>query len=128
MSFCLPYETLKCLNFFVVENLHNNIFHKYVSISHLKETHNSLKKWPFNLWWISNKTIMKVGNIKKAATSKSFLHLSFKNTIITFSVTVLFNIFMRPSMIGSQLGSSVIRPPLKFFVLFPTMPLNFDAF
>ena len=33
-----------------------------------------------NLWWISNKTIIQVGNIKKAATFKSFLHLNYKNT------------------------------------------------
>ena len=41
---------------------------------HLKETRNSMEKWPLNLWWISNKTIMEVGNITKAATFKSFLH------------------------------------------------------
>ena len=33
----------------------------------LKETHNSFKKWPLNLWWISNRTFNKVGNIAKAA-------------------------------------------------------------
>ena len=38
----------------------------------LKETRNSFKKWPLNYWWISNKTIMEVGNITKAATFKSF--------------------------------------------------------
>ena len=43
----------------------------------LKETRNSLKKWPLNLWWISNKTIMEVRNITKTATFKSFLHLSY---------------------------------------------------
>ena len=36
---------------------------------------NSFKKWPLNFQWISNKTIVEVGNIKKAATFKSFLHL-----------------------------------------------------
>ena len=40
-----------------------------------KVTRNSFKKWPLNLWWISNKTLMKVGNITKAATFKSFFHL-----------------------------------------------------
>ena len=57
---------------------------KHVSREALKETHNSFKKWPLNLWWISNKTIMEVGNITKAATSKSFFHLSYKNTKLLF--------------------------------------------
>ena len=61
----------------------------------LKEMHNSFKKWPLNLWWIWNKTLMKVGNITKAATFKSFFHLSYKNTQLLFFVTVLLNIFMR---------------------------------
>ena len=33
---------------------------------------------------ILNKTIMEVGNITKAATSKSFLHLNCKNTQLLF--------------------------------------------
>ena len=61
-----------CINFFVYcTNL-------------LKETRNSFKKWPLNLWWISNKTIIEAGNITKAATFKSFLHLSYKNTQLHF--------------------------------------------
>ena len=40
---------------------------------------------------------MEVGNIAKAATVKSFLRLSYKNTL-TFFVTVLFNIFMRQTL------------------------------
>ena len=59
----------------------------------LKETRNSFKKWPFNLWWISKKIIMKIGNVIKAATFKSFLHQSYKNTQLLFLVTVLFNYF-----------------------------------
>ena len=58
----------------------------------LKETPNSFKKWPLYLWWISNKTIMVVGNATKAAT---FLHQSYKKHTIILFVTVLFNIFMR---------------------------------
>ena len=54
-------------------------------------------EWPLNLWWISNKTIMEVGNITKAATFKSFLHLSYQHTI-TFLVTVLFNLFRRQTL------------------------------
>ena len=50
----------------------------------LKETRNSFKKWPFNLWWISNKTFMEVGNITRAATFKSFFHLNYKNTQLLF--------------------------------------------
>ena len=51
-----------------------------------KETHNSSKKWRLNLWWISNKTIMEVKNITRAATFKSFLHLSYENTQLLFFV------------------------------------------
>ena len=61
------------------------------------------QKGPLNLWWISNKTIMEVGNIKKAAACISFLHLSYKN-IITFCVTVLFNISTRQSLTDDFLG------------------------
>ena len=50
----------------------------------LKETRNSFKKWPLKLWWIYNKTIIEVENIKKAATFKCFLHLSYKNTLLFF--------------------------------------------
>ena len=45
---------------------------------------NSFKKWPLHLWWISDKTIIEVGNITKAATLKSVLHLSYKNTQLLF--------------------------------------------
>ena len=51
---------------------------------HLKETRNSFKRWPLNLWWISNKTIIEVGNNTNAATFKSFLHKSYKNTKLLF--------------------------------------------
>ena len=44
----------------------------------------SFKKWPMNLWWISNKSIIEVGNVKIAATFKSFLHLSYKYTYLLF--------------------------------------------
>ena len=40
----------------------------------LRETRNSFRH--LNLSWISNKTIMRVGNITKAATFESFLHVS----------------------------------------------------
>ena len=57
-----------------------------------------------NLWWICNKTLMKVGNITKAATFKSFFHLSYKNTQLLFFVTVLLNIFMRQTWTNDFLG------------------------
>ena len=38
---------------------------------------------------------MEVENIAKAATFKSFLHLSYKKTEELFFVTVLFNIFIK---------------------------------
>ena len=41
---------------------------------------------------------MEVGNITKAATFKSFLHLSYKNTKLFYFVTVLFSIFMRQTL------------------------------
>ena len=44
------------------------------------------------------KTIIEVRNITKAATFKSFLHLSYKNTQLLYFVTVLFNIFMRQTL------------------------------
>ena len=50
----------------------------------LKETRNSFEKWSLNLRWISNKTIMKIGNVSKAATFKSFFHQSYKNTQLLF--------------------------------------------
>ena len=56
----------------------------------LKETCNSLKKWTLNLWWISNKTIMEVGNITKTATFKSFLYVSYKSTQLLFFVDSAF--------------------------------------
>ena len=63
-----------------------------------------MKKWPLKLWWISNKTIMEVGNNAKAATFKSFLHLSYKNTQLLFLWTVLFNIFMRQTITNDLWG------------------------
>ena len=47
----------------------------------LKETPNSFKKWPWNLWLISSKAILELGNITKAELRT-----------ITFFKAVLFNI------------------------------------
>ena len=41
-------------------------------INILKERRNSFKKWPLNLWWFTNKTIIEVGNIAKNATLEVF--------------------------------------------------------
>ena len=43
-----------------------------------------VQKVTFGPLMISNKTIMEVGNITKAATFKSFLHQSYKNTQLLF--------------------------------------------
>ena len=69
----------------------------------LKETRNSSEKWPLNLWWISNKTIMAIGNVSKAATFKSFLHQSYKNKQLLFFVTVIFTYFMRQTLTNNFL-------------------------
>ena len=58
----------------------------------LKETRNSFKKWPLNLLWPLNKSIMEIENITKTATFKSFLHLSYKITSFT-SITSSCNYF-----------------------------------
>ena len=47
---------------------------------------------------------MEVGNITKAANFKSFLHLSYKNIKLLYFVTVLFNIFMRQTLIDDFWG------------------------
>ena len=47
---------------------------------------------------------MEVGNITKAATFKSFLHLSCKNTQLLFLVTARFNVFMRQTLTNDFWG------------------------
>ena len=64
----------------------------------LKETRNSFKKWPLNLWWISNETITEVGNITKVATFKSFLHNSYKNTQLLFLWQCFLIFFLRQTL------------------------------
>ena len=46
----------------------------------LKRNEQFVQKVTFELWRTSNKTIMEIGNVTKAATFKSFLHQSYKNT------------------------------------------------
>ena len=41
----------------------------------------------------SNKTIMEIGNVTKAATFKSFIHQGCKNTRLLFFAKALFNYF-----------------------------------
>ena len=68
--------------FGALSNIYDDFFFLQIystSFSRLKEKHNLFKKWLLNLWSISDKTIMAVGNIKTAASFKSFLHLSYKN-------------------------------------------------
>ena len=43
-----------------------------------------VEKVTFELWWISNKTIMEVGNTIKTAAMKSLLLLSYKNRQLVF--------------------------------------------
>ena len=64
----------------------------------LKETRDSIKKEPLNLWWTWNKTIMEVGNITKAATFKSFIHLSYKNTQLLLLWQRFLIIFIRQTL------------------------------
>ena len=47
---------------------------------------------------------MEVGNITKAATFKSFLHLTYKNTKLLYFVTVVLNIFMRQTLTNDFWG------------------------
>ena len=47
---------------------------------------------------------MKTGNVIKAATFKSFLHQSYKNTQLLFFVTVLFNYFHETNINRRFLG------------------------
>ena len=47
---------------------------------------------------------MEVGNVTKAATFKSFLHLSYKITQLLFFVTVLFNIYMKQTLTNDFWG------------------------
>ena len=70
----------------------------------LKETCNSFKMWPLNLWWISNKTIMEIGNVTEAATFKSFLHQSYKKTQLLFLWQCFLIISMRQTLTVDFLG------------------------
>ena len=74
-------------------SIQKRLYYALMSRKPLKETRNSFKKWPLNLWWISNKIIMEVRNIAKATNFKSFLHHA-----ITFFMTVLFKFFMRHTL------------------------------
>ena len=72
---------------------------KYQSFSFtIKETSSVFKKWPLNLWWTSNKTIMEVGNITKAATFKIFLHISYKITQLLFLWQCFLIFFLRQTL------------------------------
>ena len=70
-------------NFTSIIAVSDDCMYKLYVYIYLKETCSWFKKWPLNLW-ISNNTIMEVGNIKKTATFKSFLPVSYKNTQILF--------------------------------------------
>ena len=83
-----------CLFKLQFNQTYQNMFKGYYNLTKLlKETRNSFKKWPLNLWWISNKTDTENGNITKATTFKSFLYLSYKKIQLLAFVTVLFNYF-----------------------------------
>ena len=47
---------------------------------------------------------MKIGNITKTATFKSFFHLNYKNPQLLFFLTVLFNVFMRQTLTNDFWG------------------------
>ena len=59
----------------------------------LKETHNSFKKWFSTFDGFKKKTVIETGNVRKTATFKSFLHQSYKNTQLSFFVSV-FKLFL----------------------------------
>ena len=59
---------------------------------------NSFKKQPFNLWWISNKTIMEIENVSKAVTFKSFAHQIIKTHNYFFLRQYFSIIFMRQTL------------------------------
>ena len=67
-----------------VSNCHPSLPRSLNGCFILKETCNSFQRWPLKLSWIASKSLIEVGNITKAATFKSFLHLSYKNTQILF--------------------------------------------
>ena len=89
---CLRNLTHLCIHFLVLLIPSCSLTRCFWGIL-LNETCNSFKNWPLNLWWISNKIIMEVGNIRKAATFKSFLHLSYKITLFLWQCFLIF--FMR---------------------------------
>ena len=64
---------------------------------------------------------MEVGNIAEAATSKSFLHLSYKNTQSHFLWTVVFNILMTQTLTedfdGLHKNMNCAFPLNHYFVL-----------
>ena len=55
-----------------------------------------VQKVIFNLWWISNKTVMEIGNLTKTATFKSFFQQVYKNTLLSFFW--VFFVFMRQTL------------------------------
>ena len=66
---------------------------------------------------------MEVENIKKAATFKSFLWQSYKNTELLFLVTALFNTFMRQTLTddfwGLHKNMNRAFPLIKVFISRP---------
>ena len=61
---------------------------------------------------------MELGNIIKAATFKSFLHTSYKNTQLLIFVIVPFNIFMRQTLtnyFGRLTQKYELRVSFKYF-------------
>ena len=64
----------------------------------LKETRNLFKRWPLNLWWISNKTIMEVRKYYKSCYFQKFPSPRLLKHIVTLFATVVFNIFMRQTL------------------------------
>ena len=93
-----------------------NICNIYIKKTYLvKNIRKSFKKWSLNLWLISNKTIMEVGNITETSTFKSFLQLSYKNTQLLFFVTVLFYFSHEINLNRWFLG--ITKKYIYFFIL-----------
>ena len=101
---------------------------KWQKSKRLKETHDSFKKCPLNLWWMLKKTIMEIRNSTKAATFKIFLHLSYKNTLLSFLWIVLFQYFHETNIKRWFLGVTQkceLRVSFKYFTIFiPGWPVT----
>ena len=77
-----------------------------------------------NLWWISSKGIMEVGNITEAAIFKNVLHLNHKNTQLLFLWQYFLLFFMRKKITNDFWGlhkNMICAFPLKIYKKISTL-------